>query len=91
MILYRTVVTALLTVGMLLVGYWLGSRHGWTEVSARAFDSLCLWASVIAVGQAGKSAVEALAQGGGVKGAAAALLTQAKPGDTQPAPSPEPK
>lgn len=45
------------------------------------FSSLCTTAWIAILGHAGKSGVEHLAAGGGVKGAVAALLTDAKPGD----------
>jgi hypothetical protein len=77
---YRTVVTALASIAMLLASYLFSTNKGWNEFNLRSFDSLCFYTSVIAVGQAGKSTFEALAQGGGWAGVKAAVLTSAKPG-----------
>jgi hypothetical protein len=78
---YRTVITSLAVVAMQLAAFIVGTRHGWTGDASHSFDSLCMWSCIAAIGQAGKSAVESLAQGSGLKGAAAAILTDAKPGD----------
>jgi negative regulator of sigma E activity len=85
---WRTVLTAVAVVAMQLAAYIVGTRHGWSEQAAHAYDSFCMWSTVAAIGQAGKSAVESLAQGGGVKGAASALLTSAKPGEPPPQATP---
>ena len=78
---WRTVLTTAGVALMQLAGFIIGTRKGWTVDMAAAFSNFCMWSTLAAAGQAGKSAVESLAQGGGVKGAVSALLTEAKPGD----------
>lgn len=85
---WRTVLTVLVVCLLQLVGYLYGTAHGWTESAANAFASFCMWSSLAATGQAAKGAVEGLAQGTGLKGAMAALTTDAKPGDPAPTPPP---
>ena len=55
---WRTVVTALASNIMLVISFMFAVRHGIDAQVAAAFGSLCFFTSVIAVGQAGKSAAE---------------------------------
>ncbi len=84
---WRTVGVILLLAGGLGLCFWLLVRSpaGPTEFSTKLFDTLA-WAFLLfAATAAGKSSIEHLAAGGGLRGAARALLTDAKPGDSPPA------
>ena len=64
------------------------SPAGPGEFSVKLFDSLA-WAFLLfAATAAGKSSIEHLASGGGLKGAFRSLLTEAKPGEPPPPPPP---
>ena len=65
-----------------LVAILLASRDG--KLSPEALDHVC-WAVVGVAGLvAGRNAVDALALGGGVKGAFKVLMTDEKPGEVKP-------
>lgn len=58
---------------------------GATSNAQISFGALCLWNAAIVASVAAKAGIEHLAgNGGGVRGAVAALMTDAKPGDAVP-------
>lgn len=79
---YRTVITIIALGVLMLVGAFLlrGSDTG-----AKMYSDLVLGLGLLGGVQGVKSSVQSLAQGGGIAGLKAALLTDAKPGE--PAPS----
>jgi hypothetical protein len=83
---WRTVVVVLALALAVLAALWLCRGAG--DLGARLFPDAAYALLGLAVVAAGKSAVEHLGAGGGVKGALRALLTDAKPGDPAPAPPP---
>lgn len=76
---FRTFLFALLALGFLLAGLYLCLRYAGPGVAIFAAFAAAVVGIVGVVG--GKSAVEHLANGTGFKGAIAALMTDAKPGD----------
>ena len=81
----RTLTFGLASLSCLLAGFWLlpGDDRG----AGFAFFGATIAALMAAV--AGKSAVGSLAQGGGIRGAVAALTTSAKPeAPAEPTPPP---
>jgi hypothetical protein len=78
----RTLLATLFAETMLLAGLALLSEGQ----RGAAYSAFSLAVVGVAAALAGKASVEALSQGGGVKGAAAALMTDAKPGDPPVAP-----
>lgn len=79
----RTVAVAVLGMLAVLAALWL--CKGIPGDTADKLFATAAWSLVGMVGLvAGKSAVGVLAQGTGVKGAVAALLTDAKPGEPAP-------
>lgn len=81
---WRTVLTVLLVSAMQLAGFLYGTHHGFTAESATAYGALCLWSAATATGQAAKGTLEQIANGTGLRGIKAALLTDAKPGEPAP-------
>lgn len=81
---WRTVATALVLAGVALGGAFALRNAG--DMGARMYGDLCWTLVLLAATVAGKSSVEHLATGGGLKGAAAALLTPARPADPAAAP-----
>lgn len=80
---FRTFLFALLALVCLLIGLYLCLRYPTAGIAIFTAFSLAVVGIVGAV--ATKSSIEHLAEGSGVKGALAALMTNAKPGDP-PAP-----
>lgn len=78
---WRTVIATCFIAAIQFGGFLYGTHRGWTQESAGAFGSLCTWTTAAAIGVAAKALGEHLGSGSGLKGAAAALLTSAKPGD----------
>jgi len=80
---WRTVAAVLVLGLMLLAGLWMCSQiAGPVALMAAALFSSFALAIVGLGGILGtKSAVEHLAEGGGIKGAVSALMTDAKPGE----------
>lgn len=78
---WRTVIAVVVLGSMLLAGWWLACSAPETSIGAVAtMFSAFAWAVVgLGVAVAGKSGVEHLAGGGGIKGVVAALFTNAKP------------
>jgi hypothetical protein len=74
---HRTLTFGLVALAVLLAGFYLLPPDA--RGAAFVFFSGGVGALMVAV--AGKSAVGALAGGGGVRGSTAALMTDAKPGD----------
>lgn len=74
---WRTVAIVMASLLVLLVAYLVGLRH---PAAGGLFDPMATAVCTIAGIGAAKSAVEHLGNGGGLRGAAAALLTDAKPG-----------
>jgi hypothetical protein len=74
----RTLTFGLYSGGVLLAGFYLCPPE--SRGAAFVFFSGGVGALMVAV--AGKASVDALAQGGGIQGAKAALMTDAKPGGT---------
>lgn len=73
------------TAGLVVLGFLvllLGFRWSVAGGREKLFETLRDGVFLLVVTGAGKSAVEHLAVGGGVKGAARALWTEAKPGDS---------
>ena len=81
---WRTVLAVVGIVLMQLVGFLVGTHHGWTIEGASAFGAFCLWSTGAATALATAKAIEHLGDGGGVKGAVAALMTSSKPGEPAP-------
>ena len=81
---WRTVLAVVGIVLMQHVAFLVATHHGWTLEAAQAYSSLCLWSTGAATALATAKAIEHLGDGGGVKGAVAALMTSAKPGDPAP-------
>lgn len=80
---WRTVLVLCFLALVMLAGLWICRGAG--DVGAKLFPDLSYALLGFAFVQAGKSSVQALAGGGGVKGAIAALMTSAKP-ESPPAP-----
>lgn len=80
---WRTVGVVLVIAGLLVLAFrWLVlSPTGPGEFTSRVFDTLAYSLLGLAFVAAGKSSIEHLAAGGGLRGAVRALLTEAKPGD----------
>lgn len=85
---WRTVgVVLVLALFLVLAFRWLVlSPAGPGEFTARVFDTLAYSLLGLAVVAAGKSSIEHLAGGGGLRGAVRSFLTEAKPGDPPPSP-----
>jgi hypothetical protein len=81
---WRTVLTALGVVGMQLAAFVVGTRHGWTDMTARAYEAFCFLSWLCSLGQAGASTLQALANGTGLPGVKRVLMSDAKPGDPAP-------
>lgn len=81
---WRTVATALVLAGVALGGAFALRNAG--DLGGRMYGDLCWTLVLLAATVAGKSSVEHLAVGGGVKGAVTALLAPAKPADPPPVP-----
>jgi hypothetical protein len=83
---WRTVVVVLVVAAMLVTAFrWIATGAvppG--EFIARIFDTLAWTLLFLAVTAAGKSSIEHLAGGGGVKGALRALLADSKPAEPKP-------
>jgi hypothetical protein len=77
----RTLITSLFAMACLVAGLFLLA----VEQRGAAYGAFSLAIVGVVTALAGKASVDALAQGGGVAGAKAALLTDAKPGEP-PAP-----
>lgn len=80
---WRTVGAVMVLALMLVASFWclVLSPAGPGEYTVKLFDALAWTLLLFALVAAGKSSVEHLAAGGGVRGAISALLTDAKPGD----------
>jgi hypothetical protein len=76
----RTVISVLILAAMTLFAFWL-SAHMPDGLAMHLFDTLAWTFFGMALVLAGKSGVEKLAGGGGVRGAIAALMTSTKPED----------
>lgn len=87
---WRTVAVVLVLATMLVISFgWLvRSPAGPGQFTVQLFDTLTWGLLFFALTAAGKSSIEHLAAGGGVRGAMRVLLTDAKPGD--PAPTNQP-
>jgi uncharacterized membrane protein YeaQ/YmgE (transglycosylase-associated protein family) len=81
----RTLIGVLFAMACLVAGLFLLA----VEQRGAAYGAFSLAIVGVVGALAGKASVDALAAGGGVSGAKAALMTPAKPGDP-PAPSPPP-
>jgi uncharacterized membrane protein YeaQ/YmgE (transglycosylase-associated protein family) len=79
----RTLIGVLFAMACLVAGLFLLA----VEQRGAAYGAFSLAIVGVVGALAGKASVEALAAGGGVEGAKAALLTNSKPGDP-PAPPP---
>lgn len=80
---WRTVAVVLVLAGLGLFGFVrLLSAPG--EFAVRAYDTFAWTLLGLGAIAGGKSAIEHLGRGAGVKGALAALLTDSKPGDPPP-------
>jgi hypothetical protein len=77
---WRTAFVILALSLVLLAGMYLCLRQG-GDTSQKLFSDLATALVLLAVSMAGKSSVEHLADGGGVRGAMRSLLTEARPGD----------
>lgn len=85
---WRTVGVVVLLSLLLFAAFALVARRpDVSENAVKLFDALSWGFFLLAVTAAGKSGVEHLANGGGWRGAARALLTEAKPGDPPPPPA----
>ncbi len=80
---WRTVGVVLVLALMLVLAFrWIVlAPVGAGEFHVRMFDSLAWTLFLLALVAAGKSSVEHLAAGGGLRGAARALFTESKPGE----------
>lgn len=81
---WRTAGVATIVVLAQTAAFFFMVRHdpGATANAQIAFGALCLWNAAIVTSVAAKAGIEHLAgNGGGIKGAVAALMTDAKPGD----------
>lgn len=85
---YRTVLF-LMFLGTLMV-LTLALSRGQGEAVQKVAGDVIYGLLGLGFVQAGKSSVQYLGAGGGVKGAIAALMTPAKPGDPPPPPPPPP-
>lgn len=83
---WRTVGVVLVLALLLVLSFrWLVlAPAGPGEFTVKLFDTLAWALLFFAMTAAGKSSIEHLAAGGGVRGAMRALLTDAKPGDPPP-------
>jgi hypothetical protein len=87
---WRTVgVVVLLSLLLWAAFFVLARRPDVSDNAVKLFDNLSWGFFLFALTAAGKSGLEHLGNGGGLKGAARALLTDAKPGDPPP-PAPPP-
>lgn len=75
------VVFAVLLTSILGISLWVRDP---TEITVKLFENFGWTLFMFLAAAAGKSSIEHLASGGGVKGAVRALLTDAKPGDPPP-------
>jgi hypothetical protein len=82
----RTFLFSVIALAFLLAGLHLCLTYPTAGIAI--FTSFAGAVVFIVAAVAGKSAVAKLADGGGIKGAAAALLTDAKPGQPQPPAAP---
>ena len=78
---WRTVISVLILATMCLFAFWLAGRMP-ESLAMHIFDTIAWTFLGMAFVLAGKSGVQYLAGGGGVKGAMSALLTTAKPEDS---------
>lgn len=83
---WRTVITILFLGVLLLLALVVCVRAG-SDMAAKVFTDFAWGIVFLGAAQAGKSTAQALGQGSGVRGAIAALMTDAKPGQP-PAPAP---
>lgn len=82
----RTFLFSVIALGFLLAGLNLCLIYPTAGIAV--FTAFAGAVCVIVAAVAGKSAVSKLADGGGVKGAMAALLTESKPGQPTPPAAP---
>jgi hypothetical protein len=82
---WRTVGAILVLAAMTLFAFWLAGRMP-EGLATHIFDTLAWTFAGMALVIAGKASVQHLAGGGGLKGAVAALLTDAKPEEPPKAP-----
>jgi hypothetical protein len=85
---WRTVIVVVLLAVMLFAAFVVLGRRDVSDNGVKLFESLGWAFFLFAATAAGKSGIEHLAGGGGLKGAAAALLTPAKPEPPAPPPAP---
>lgn len=89
---WRTVGVVLVLALLLVLSFrWMVlSPAGPGEFTVKLFDTLAWGLLSFGLTAAGKSSIEHLAAGGGLRGALRALMTDAKPGDPTTAPPPAP-
>lgn len=83
---WRTVITILFLGVLLLLALVVCVRSG-SDMAAKVFTDFAWGIVFLGAAQAGKSTAQALGHGSGVRGAIAALMTSAKPGEAAPAPA----
>jgi hypothetical protein len=81
----RTLIAFLASLVVMLTGFWLLP----SDARGAAFVFFAGGIGALMAAIAGKASIDALAQGGGIGGAKAALMTSAKPGAPPEPPAPE--
>ena len=90
---YRTMLTVIVLGFVLLVGLMIvmGAPVAALQIGVAVFVAFASAVVGLAGAQATKSAAQHLGGSGGIKGAVASLMTDAKPGDPAPTPAPAPE